>query len=71
LNKVVFSEIDFLLKFAIDSTSSPIWRLVTWTQICASLNHRKKMKAEPIWLTRRKLVANVEVLIVSKYFSLF
>jgi len=29
------------------------------------------MKAEPIWLTRRKLVANVEVLIVSKYFSLF
>jgi len=24
-----------------------LWVLVTWIQICLSLNHRKKMKAEP------------------------
>ena len=29
-----------------DSTSSPLRKLATWTQICASLNHRKIMKTE-------------------------
>jgi len=33
-------------------------------QICASLNHRKKMKAEPIRLIPRKLTANLELFAV-------
>ena len=32
--------------------------------ICASLNHRKKKKAEPCRLIPRKLVGNLEFLIV-------
>ena len=39
----------------IDSNSSPVKWLVTWIQICESLNHRWKMKAEPIRLMTWKL----------------
>jgi len=35
--------------------SSVLWWVVIWIQICASLNHRKKMKAEPNLLIPRKL----------------
>jgi len=31
--------------------------------MCASLNNRKKMKAEPIWLIPQKLAANLKLLI--------
>jgi len=34
-------------------------------QICASLNHRKKMKAEPSWLIPLKPIENVELFIVT------
>jgi len=34
-------------------------------QICASLNHSKKMKTEPSRLIPRKLTANLELLIVN------
>ena len=33
-------------------------------QICASLNHRKNMKAEPSWLIPLKPIENVELFIV-------
>jgi len=51
----VLRVIDFLLKETdvIDSTSSPLWRLVTWIQICASLKHRKVKKAQPSRLIPR------------------
>jgi len=52
--------------FLIDSNSSPVWRLVTWIQICASLNHWKKMNTEFIRVIPRKLTANLELLIVLK-----
>ena len=41
-----------------------MWRVVTWIHVCASLNHRKMMKAEPSRLICRKLTANPELLIV-------
>jgi len=41
-----------------------LWSEVTWIQICASLNHRKKMKAEPSWLIPLKPIENVELFIV-------
>jgi len=42
-----------------------LWSEVTWMQICASLNHRKKMKAEPSWLIPLKPIENVELFIVT------
>jgi len=47
-----------------DSNPSPLCRLVTWTQIFASLNHRRKMKAEPNWLIPQKLTEGLELFIV-------
>jgi len=32
----------------IDSTVSPLWRLITWIKICISSNNSKNMKAEPV-----------------------
>jgi len=46
----------------IDSNSLPVLKQVTWIQICASLNYRKKMKAEPSRLIPRKLIANLELI---------
>jgi len=44
------------------SNQSPWWRLVTWIQICASLNYRKAKKAEPCSrLIPGKLAANLEL----------
>ena len=45
-----------------DSNFSPLWRLVTWIQICASLYHRNTNKAEHSWPIPRKLTANLELL---------
>jgi len=59
----VLREIHFRYnKFADDSNTPHLWRLVTWIQTCASLNHRKNMKAEPSWLNPQKLAANLELL---------
>jgi len=59
---VVLREIDFLLNnLLIDFIASPFWRLITGTQTCSSLNHRKVMKAEPSRLVSRKLTANLEL----------
>jgi len=41
-----------------------LWSEVTWIQICASLNHRTKMKAEPSRLIPLKPIENVELFIV-------
>jgi len=38
---------------------SSAYRLVTWIQLCASLNHRETMKAESIWQISRKLTENL------------
>jgi len=35
---------------------------ITWTQICASLNHCKKTKAEPSHLIPRNITENRELL---------
>ena len=40
--------------FLIDSLLTPIVGVLTWIWICASLNHRKKMKAEHTRLIPRK-----------------
>jgi len=52
---VILREIDFLLKiFWLIPCLHPSWKVHTWIKICASLNHRKKMKAEPSRLIPRK-----------------
>jgi len=40
-----------------------LWSEVTWIQICASLNHRKKVKAEPSWLIPLTPMENIELFI--------
>jgi len=42
-----------------------LWNEVTWIQICATLNHRKNMKAEPSRLIPQKPTENLELSIVS------
>jgi len=51
-----------LKNLLIDWTAIPWWRLSTSTQMCASPNHRKVMKAESSQLT--ELATNVTFLIV-------
>jgi len=64
LSKTIEPEVHFEQHGHRDSNPSWLcWRLVTWIQICTSLNHCKKKKAEPIQLIPRKLTANVELLI--------
>jgi len=44
---VILREIDFLLNiFWSIPCLHPSWKVHTWTEICASLNHRKKTKAD-------------------------
>ena len=52
---VILREIDFLLKicWSIRCLHSS-WKVHTWIEICASLNHRKKMKADGSRLIPRK-----------------
>jgi len=49
-----------LKKLLIDSTQSPLWRLIAQTQICSSPDHRNVTTAEPSRLIPRKLAANLE-----------
>jgi len=44
-----------------------LWSEVACIQICAGLNHRKKMKAEPNRLIPRKFTENLELLIDASF----
>ena len=52
---VILREIDFLLQFCWSIPClHPSWNVHTWIEICASLNHRKKTKADGSRLIPRK-----------------
>ena len=52
---VILREIDFLLKICWSIPClHPSWNVHTWIEICASLNHRKKTKADGSRLIPRK-----------------
>ena len=52
---VILRESDFLLKICWSIPClHPSWKVHTWTEICASLNHRKKTKADGSRLIPRK-----------------
>ena len=52
---VILCEIDFLLNiFWSIPCLHPSWKVHTWIEICASLNHRKKTKADSSRLIPRK-----------------
>jgi len=62
LFNVLLREIDFLFfknSGWIQTSPLPMWRLVIRIQICASLNHLKKKKAESSRLIPGKLTANL------------
>ena len=64
---VILREIDFLLKICWSIPClHPSWKVHTWTEICASLNHRKKTKADGSWLIPRKHTETL-VLLSVKY----
>jgi len=42
-----------------DSLLTPVVGARAWIQVCASLNHRRKMKAEPSRLIPRKHTENL------------
>jgi len=63
---VILREIDFLLKICSSIPClHPSWKVHTWIEICASLNHRKKMKAEPSRLILRKHTETLVLLSMS------
>ena len=52
---VILRESDFLLKICWSIPClHPLWKVHTWIEICASLNHRKKTKADGSRLIPRK-----------------
>ena len=52
---VILREIDFLLKICWSIPClHPSWKVHTWIEICANLNHRKKTKADGSQLIPRK-----------------
>ena len=60
---VILREIDFLLKICWSIPClHPSWKAHTWIEICASLNHRKKTKADGSRLIPRK---HTETLVLS------
>ena len=44
----------------------PLWKVHTWIEICASLNHCKKTKADGSWLIPRKHTETLVLLCVFK-----
>jgi len=55
LRCVILREIDFLLKICWSTPClHPSWKVHTWIEICASLNHRKKTTADGSRLIPRK-----------------
>ena len=66
---VILREIDFRLKICWSIPCfHPPWKVHTWTGICASLNHRKKTKANGSRLIPRKHTETLVLL--SVYFDL-
>ena len=63
---VILREIDFLLKICWSIPClHPLWKVPTWIKICASLNHRKKTKADGSRLIPRKHTETLVLLSVS------
>ena len=63
---VILREIDFLLKICWSIPClHPLWKVHTWIEICASLNHRKKTKADGSRLIPRK---HTEILVLLSVF---
>jgi len=63
VSKESISRFDFLLKICWLILCLPSWwRVHTWIQICASLHHRKEMKAERSRLILRKHTENLVLL---------
>jgi len=63
---VILREIDFLLKICWSLPClHPPWKVHTWIEICASLNHRKKTKADGSRLIPRKHTETLVLLSVS------
>jgi len=61
---VILREIDFLLKICWSIPClNPSWKIHAWIEICASLNHRKKTKADGSRLIPRK---HTETLVLFK-----
>ena len=67
---VILREIDFLLKLCWSIPClHPSWKVHTWIEICASLNHRKKTKADGSRLIPRKHTETLVPLNVPKCYS--
>ena len=65
---VILREIDFLLKICWSIPClHPSWKVHNWIEICASLNHRKKTKADGSRLIPRK---HTETLVLSSVISI-
>jgi len=63
---VISREIDFLLKICWSIPClHPSWKVHTWIEICASLNHRKKTKADGSRLIPRKHTETLVLLSVT------
>jgi len=62
---VIFREINFLLNICWSIRClHPSWKVHTWIEICASLNHRKKTKADGSRLTPRNHIETLVLLSV-------
>ena len=63
---LILREIDFLLKICWSIPClHPSWKVHTWIEICASLNHRKKTKADGSRLIPRKHTETLVLLGIS------
>jgi len=66
---VILREIDFLLKICWSIPClHPSWKVDTWIEICSSLNHRKKTKADGSRLIPRKHTETLVLLIEYRIF---
>ena len=69
---VILREIDFLLKICWSIPCfHPSWKVHTWIEICASLNHRKKTEADGSRLIPRKHTETLVLLSVISYYCTF
>jgi len=67
---VILREIDFLLKICWSIPClHPSWKVHTWIEICASLNHRKKTKADGSRLIPRNHTETLVLLSVGKHLN--
>ena len=65
---VILREIDFLLKICWSLPClHPSWKVHTWIEICASLNHRNKTKADGSRLIPRKHTETLVLLSVGHF----